>query len=220
MASWPEVDERRPSKERHRWRRELPTLALAFFCGALADRWVLRSTCSPTPPPPPLRGAFEERGPPTKQELGQAGWTLLHTMVANVAEQPTEGQRARIEAFLHALGHLYPCPDCAAHFRRHAKLHPIVSDSREGLSRWLCEAHNEVNVRNGKEAFYCDIGVLDARWKDCGCDHAANHSSAVATSDAHEASAETHPLVVGTRRGSRRRLRDPPRERRLAGGIR
>ena len=46
---------------------------------------------------------------------------------------------------------------------------PPDTSGREGLSRWMCGAHNEVNKRNGKEAFYCDIEVLDARWKDCGC---------------------------------------------------
>ena len=99
----------------------------------------------------------------------------------NVHDNPTAEQALRVENFLTALGHLYPCPTCAAHFRSHIQHHPIVSSSREALSLWLCEAHNEVNLRNGKRPFYCDPGVLDARWKDCGC---GNKTAAAAVVDA------------------------------------
>ena len=44
---------------------------------------------------------------PPKQSQ-QAGWTLLHVMAANTPK-PTEQESARVDAFLHALGHLYLC---------------------------------------------------------------------------------------------------------------
>ena len=47
--------------------------------------------------------------------------------------------------------------------------HPVESATRTALSLWVCRAHNDVRRRQRKEAFYCDMGVLDARWKDCGC---------------------------------------------------
>jgi hypothetical protein len=175
----------------------LVAFALGVYTGARLSQQG-QTRLQPSPPP-----SLEERGPPSKAELGTAGWTLLHTMAANYAEAPTAQQRRRIEVFLHALGDLYPCPVCAAHFRQHTVEHPIASASRGSLSLWLCEAHNEVNVRNGKEPFYCDLGVLDvpfaagsnaadpsfekltvsvfairthqARWKDCGC--GGNHTS-------------------------------------------
>lgn len=150
---------------------------IVFAAGAFFGSRTWR-TAPPSPPPlPPQRSPYEERGPPTKQELGQAGWTLLHTMAAKFPERPTARQQARAVAFLRALGDLYPCELCASHFRMHMQQHPIASTSREELSLWMCEAHNEVNVRNGKEAYYCDIGVLDSRWKDCGCGHATNTSA-------------------------------------------
>ena len=167
-----------------------------FVAGAFFDAFVMRLGCTRTEASPvSISGktiVLEERGPPTKQELGQAGWTLLHTMAANYPDQPTAAQRARIEAFLHALGHLYPCPDCAAHFRLHMKAHPVVSATREGLSRWMCDAHNEVNSRNGKDTFYCDVGVLDARWKDCGCEHGNVSVAAGAARGAHQELSQQH----------------------------
>ncbi len=182
-----------------------PTVFVAFVAGSLFDAFVLRPSCVKAELP-----RLEERGPPSKKELGQAGWTLLHTMAANYPDQPTAAQQARMEAFLHALGHLYPCPDCAAHFRRHTKVHPVDSRTREGLSRWLCEAHNDVNTRNGKEAFYCDLGVLDARWKDCGCGNSSESASMVSAASERR---DVHPplqyqphAVSAHGRGARRRL--------------
>ena len=173
-------------------------LATAFGLGVFTGHQL---SGPPSPPTPPSRSPFEERGPPTKVELGQAGWTLLHTIAANYPERPTSRQQAGLEHFLHALGHLYPCPDCARHFRQHTSLHPIASASREALSLWMCAAHNEVNVRNAKEPFYCDIGVLDARWKDCGC--GGNKTSSAAS----EAPAEAAEAVMPPRRGRRRSMR-------------
>lgn len=42
---------------------------------------------------------------------------------------------------------------------------PDVS-GREGLGRWLCERHNEVNERLGKERFECVEKRLGERWRD------------------------------------------------------
>ncbi len=42
---------------------------------------------------------------------------------------------------------------------------PDVS-GRAGLSRWLCERHNEVNEKLGKSIFDCGEKNLKERWKD------------------------------------------------------
>ena len=50
-----------------------------------------------------------------------------------------------------------------------------VEGNAAALFFW--EAHNDVNLRNNKETYYCDLGVLDSRWKDCGCGHNATAPS-------------------------------------------
>jgi len=159
----------RPATSRGESRRPWLTMAACFALGWIAHKAL------PSPPPLP---SLEERGPPSKQELGQAGWTLLHTLVANFPDAPSHKQTVRIEAFLRGLGDFYPCPECAEHFRSYMSAHPVASSSRKALSLWLCGAHNEVNKRQGKEEFYCDADVLDARWKDCGCGHGTNNTTA------------------------------------------
>lgn len=46
------------------------------------------------------------------------------------------------------------------------KANPPDVSGRFGLSRWLCERHNDVNERLGKKKFDCGIKSLDERWKD------------------------------------------------------
>ena len=70
----------------------------------------------------------------TREELGRCTWTLLHTLAAQYAEQPTKQQQRDARELVRAapsralssahLGHrqililtrLYPCRECAVHF--------------------------------------------------------------------------------------------------------
>ena len=61
---------------------------------------------------------------------------------------------------------LYPCSHCASDFEERVKEHPPNVSGRLALSKWLCERHNDVNEKLGKEKFSCTIGKLDERWKD------------------------------------------------------
>jgi FAD-linked sulfhydryl oxidase len=102
--------------------------------------------------------------PPDGEQLGRATWTFLHTTAAYYPERPTPYQRANMLGLLRALPILYPCSHCASHLAETMQGHPPDVSGRAGLSRWLCERHNDVNERLGKEVFDCD-GV-DERWRD------------------------------------------------------
>lgn len=107
-----------------------------------------------------------ENCPPDVEQLGRATWTFLHTTAAYYPERPTPTQRANMLSLLRSLPLLYPCSHCASHLGDELKDHPPDVSGRFGLSRWLCERHNEVNGRLGKQRFDCAISKLDERWKD------------------------------------------------------
>ncbi len=67
---------------------------------------------------------------------------------------------------LRALPLLYPCSPCATELGAYMKANPVEEavKTREGVERWLCEAHNDVNVRLGKDKFDCDR--VGERWRD------------------------------------------------------
>ncbi|KAG6854247.1 hypothetical protein C0991_008940 [Blastosporella zonata] len=108
-------------------------------------------------------------GPPPNcpadvEQLGRATWTFLHTTAAYYPERPTPTQRANMLMLLRALPLLYPCTNCADDFGENIAEHPPDVSGRVGLSRWLCERHNDVNEKLGKETFNC--AKTDERWKD------------------------------------------------------
>lgn len=102
--------------------------------------------------------------PPDVEQLGRATWTFLHTTAAYYPDRPTPTQRANMLSLIRALPLLYPCTHCADDFGEDMKGHPPDVSGRVGLSRWLCERHNEVNHKLGKEVFDC--AKTDERWKD------------------------------------------------------
>ena len=68
------------------------------------------------------------------------------------------------------LTRMYPCAECAKHFKQLVQDSPPAVGSRRGLQLWMCEAHNTVNRRLGKPTFNC--ALVDSRWGglDCGDD--------------------------------------------------
>lgn len=114
---------------------------------------------------PSYRGNEPPPGcPPDVEQLGRATWTFLHTTAAYYPEKPTPSQRANMLMLLRSLPVLYPCTWCAEDFGNEVNRHPPDVSGRGALSRWLCERHNEVNEKLGKEKFNC--AKVDERWKD------------------------------------------------------
>jgi FAD-linked sulfhydryl oxidase len=98
--------------------------------------------------------------------LGRSTWTFLHTTAAYYPlKAPPQAQQNMI-SLLSSLSFLYPCLPCAEDFQEKVKENPPDVSGREALSRWLCERHNEVNEKLGKEKFGCDWSELNARWRD------------------------------------------------------
>lgn len=122
----------------------------------------------------PPKAPADNDCPPDVEALGRSTWTLLHTMTANYPERPSLTQQTEMKSFISLFGKFYPCWVCADDFRDWMKSgdnEPKVSN-REEFGRWMCEAHNAVNVKLGKKEFDC--GRWEERWrtgwKDGRCD--------------------------------------------------
>ena len=106
---------------------------------------------------------------PAKAELGRAGWTLLHRVAAKFPKNPTEKERETARTFLELFALMYPCEECAKHFQAYTRDNPPDVSRNSALVMWMCKAHNEVNVRKGKDVYPCTMDRLIARWGTCGC---------------------------------------------------
>ncbi|OHE98412.1 Erv1/Alr family protein [Colletotrichum orchidophilum] len=101
-----------------------------------------------------------------KAELGRASWKLFHTMMARFPEKPTPDDSLALKTYIQLFARLYPCGDCASHFRKLLAKYPPQTSSRNGAAGWACFVHNEVNTRLKKDLFDCNkIGDF----YDCGC---------------------------------------------------
>ncbi|KAG7156558.1 mitochondrial FAD-linked sulfhydryl oxidase erv1-like [Homarus americanus] len=121
----------------------------------------------------PLWGQAAKYGCPADSlSLGRGSWRLLHSMAAYYPTQPTPQQQNDMKTFITIFSKFYPCQPCAEDFREWLKTNSPAVDSRSTLSRWFCEAHNEVNRKLEKPLFNCDL--IDQRWgdgwKDGSCD--------------------------------------------------
>jgi mitochondrial FAD-linked sulfhydryl oxidase len=103
--------------------------------------------------------------PPDVEVLGRATWTFLHTLAANYPEKPSVQQQREISSFMGTLGRFYPCWHCADDFRAWmAKGNGPRTQTRRDFEEWMCRAHNEVNLKLGKEKFDCGAQSLNVRW--------------------------------------------------------
>ncbi len=105
--------------------------------------------------------------PPDVELLGRSTWTFLHTMAANYPAEPSPVEQSDMSSFIRTFSNFYPCWVCAEDLRiwmAHKENEPVVSKGWEGLGQWMCNAHNEVNMKLGKPAFNCKFWT--ERWKD------------------------------------------------------
>ncbi|CAN8076510.1 unnamed protein product [Agarophyton chilense] len=114
-------------------------------------------------------GSSHQPKAPSKKEIGNAGWTLIHAIAANFPKDPSEKEKHHARAFLRSMTKLYPCKRCRLHFSKYLASTPPSLSSREAFMMWACGAHNAVNQRQGKQVFPCDMKTLEDRWGDCGC---------------------------------------------------
>jgi FAD-linked sulfhydryl oxidase len=103
--------------------------------------------------------------PADVETLGRSTWTFLHTLTATYPSTASKTHQTQTKQFLKLFGDMYPCAPCAADFRdwmAEEGNEPQVT-KREDFGRWMCRAHNAVNVKLGKDEFDCDL--WEKRWK-------------------------------------------------------
>ncbi|XP_065869841.1 FAD-linked sulfhydryl oxidase ERV1 [Euphorbia lathyris] len=107
-------------------------------------------------------------GPVTKEDLGRATWTFLHTLAAQYPENPTRQQKKDVKELMAIMSRMYPCKECADHFKEVLRANPVQAGSQTEFSQWLCHVHNVVNRSLGKLVFPCER--VDARWGKLDCE--------------------------------------------------
>ena len=116
-----------PQTGRIRWKALAAPIAVVACLVIVLGIWEISRNRQALPEThSPLRGMNSSRfsskyqgnpSPPTREELGQSTWLLLHKMASTFPKEPSQEQRDDMKAFIHILSRHYPCDECAAHFR-------------------------------------------------------------------------------------------------------
>ncbi|XP_057538668.1 FAD-linked sulfhydryl oxidase ERV1 isoform X2 [Amaranthus tricolor] len=83
-------------------------------------------------------------------------------------EHPTRQQKKDVKELMAILSRMYPCKECADHFKEVLRSNPVQAGSQSEFSQWLCHVHNVVNRSLGKPVFLCER--VDARWGKLDCE--------------------------------------------------
>ncbi|KAI8920165.1 ERV/ALR sulfhydryl oxidase domain-containing protein, partial [Powellomyces hirtus] len=126
-----------------------------------------------------------------RAELGRSAWRVLHTMAGKFPTEPNLDEQQAMQDFIYLFARLYPCGDCARHFKTVLEEHPPIVTSRTTITQWACDVHNVVNKRLHKPIFDC-AKVLEL-WK-CGCaEDALGTNSSLSTTSS---SPTSHPTTI------------------------
>ena len=113
----------------------------------------------------------EETGEPenllSPKMWGPHAWQFLEAVAFGYPEQPTEDQKKTAKQFFEALSMLLPCSQCQEHFKENVLKMPPNVESRDTLSRWLCDFHNLVNNALGKNIHIDYEEVLKKYPREC-----------------------------------------------------
>nr|XP_027233569.1 FAD-linked sulfhydryl oxidase ALR-like [Penaeus vannamei] len=141
------------------------TNASSSASGSTLNGNVKSATVDPDDTDVPLTGNAAKYGCPADSlSLGRGSWRLLHSMAAYYPEKPSADQQKDMSTFITIFSKFYPCQPCAEDFRDWLKKNTPDVSSQKGLSRWFCEAHNEVNRKLEKPLFDCSL--VNERWRD------------------------------------------------------
>ena len=86
--------------------------------------------------------------------------TCLFVRRSYYPERPSASEQRAARGLVQALLELYPCTDCRADFQTEVARAPLDAGggalgSRAALQLWLCNQHNLVNTKLGKDQFAC-----------------------------------------------------------------
>lgn len=108
-----------------------------------------------------------------KEYWGPRLWYLLHKIAYNYPLKPSDADKSFYLKYFSTIVRIIPCPYCANHFFttiQNDRLHQNL-ENRQLVIDWFKNAHNKVNISNGKRTY---IGFeIDMIYQNVLIDHDA-----------------------------------------------
>ena len=135
---------------------------------------------------------------------GPKAWGFLHAASFKYPDKPLTQDRLAWSNLLQSLAIVLPCAVCRKHFAAElARVLPErenarILDSRDTLTRWLVDVHNDVNARNKKRLWTYEEVEQVYQPSEHIC--AAMRPPAEAAPDAHDDAHEAGGLALASLR--------------------
>ena len=101
---------------------------------------------------------------------GPGAWTFLHSITMYYPDNPTNEQKINHRHFFENLQNILPCPTCAKHYSENLNKYSLdeALESKDKLTKWLIDIHNEVNKKNNKRTYSYDevIKIYDTKYSE------------------------------------------------------
>ena len=105
------------------------------------------------------KDSCDENGKMSPNVWGPKAWDFLHTLTFAYPHKPSKKEQESMLNFFNSLPDILPCKMCANHCRENLSDIPPQVESKESLTKWLVEFHNEVNIQNGKPKYEYENAV-------------------------------------------------------------
>jgi len=107
--------------------------------------------------------------PQDRAEAGKHYWSVLFNVAAQYPDHPTRDDKVDTNNFIKSTIKRFTCHECIDNAFDYIRKHPIESDNRESLMKWLCGLKNNANEHEGKETINCDQFILNSLNAEAGC---------------------------------------------------
>jgi len=86
---------------------------------------------------------------------GPGAWKFIHSISFAYPEVPDEVDKQNMYQFLISLAYVLPCDRCRKHYKNWLKSNSPINavSSRNTLSHWFVDLHNQINMRKHKPFF-------------------------------------------------------------------
>lgn len=107
--------------------------------------------------------------PQSKEVAGTHYWSVLFNTAAQFPDSPTLEDKKDTSNFIKSTIKRFTCDSCIENAFDFIRKHPIDTDNRESLMKYICRLKNNANEHEGKQTIDCDQFVMNSLNKEAGC---------------------------------------------------
>ena len=112
----------------------------------------------------------EQAEKPLKDEAGPKFWYVMEKVIDKLPDNPKPSELRKATRTMDHIAESFPCEECVESYHKYKKEHPLDCHSKKECAAYLCEFHNDIRRKQGKEVKDCAVNEK-AECPNCKGDH-------------------------------------------------